>query len=444
VRDELCRAAVTYLDGVSAVLEATRRVTRPETPARLRLWTAAVVGAAAAVLLSTSLLMAQAQNQARVIGDQAAPQAATASDLYFALSDLDAQVARMVLIGNADSLAGSQIDALAAYRTRSDQVDADLQKLLAGVDTDADRATARAILGRLGDYREWAWQAMAVQAQKPAAAHGFYTQATNALHVDLLPAAQRLRGASQQRLDDAYTAQLITEIAGVALAVLLGGALLVLLLILQSWLARRFRRVVNPALFTATVLTVLLMLGACFVFLSEGQQLRSARSDSLLPYLALSHAQAVSYDAAADTSRYLISGNLPYYTQDFDSKSACLTTGGACGDGLAEVSGDPEVRDRWVAYQRDHQKIVALAAGGQTAAAIDTLTGIRRGDASFDFAYYDDAVSRIAAARKQSFDDSLVAADRRLRGWSVIPIVAMGLVIALAALGVRRRLGEYR
>jgi hypothetical protein len=444
---------------VTAVLEATRSVTRRETPARLRLWTATVIVAAAAVLIATSLLMARAQEQARVIGNQAAPQAATASDLYFALSDLDAQVARMVLIDDADALAAGQIDALATYRERSDQVDADLQRLMAGAATAADRATALAVLGHLGDYREWAWQAMTVESQLPPAAPGklppaalgYYTQATNALHADLLPAAQRLRDSSRQRLDDAYTAQLITEIAGVALAVLLGGGLVVLLVILQSWLTRRFRRVLNPALLTATLLTVVLTLGACFVFVSEGQQLRSARSGSLLPYLALSHAQAVSYDAAADTSRYLISGNLPYYKQDFARKSACLTTGGACsteGDpvdgGLAGVSGDDQVRDRWQAYQRDHEKIVALADGGKPADAIDALTGIRRGDASFDFSYYDDAVSRIAAARKQAFDDSLVAANHRVRGWTVIPIVAMGLVMVLAVLGVRRRLGEYR
>lgn len=418
-----------------------------------------MIAAAVAVLAATSLLMASAQNQARVIGDQAAPQAATAADLYFALSDLDAQVARMVLIDEADSLASSQIDALAAYRERSDQVDADLQRLMAGAATEADRATALAILGHLGDYREWAWQAMTVESQLPPAAPGklppaalgFYTQATNALHADLLPAAQGLLDSSRQRLDDAYTAQLVTEIAGVALALLLGGALLVLLLILQSWLTRRFRRVINPALLTATVLTAVLVLGSCFVFLAEGSQLRSARSESLLPYLALSHAQAVSYDAAADTSRYLISGNLTYYKQDFTRKSDCLTTGGACGEdgdpidgGLAEVSGDSEVRDRWTAYQRDHEKIVALADSGRTADAIGALTGIRRGDASFDFAYYDDAVSRIAAGRKQSFDVSLGNAHNLVRGWTVIPIAAMVVVIALAALGVRRRLGEYR
>ncbi|MFI6071341.1 hypothetical protein ACIA5C_07090 [Actinoplanes sp. NPDC051343] len=77
-----------------AVLEATGsladRTVRPETPARLRLWTTLVVIVAVALFVATSVLMAQTRRQVRVIGDDAAPQAATASDLYFALSDLDA------------------------------------------------------------------------------------------------------------------------------------------------------------------------------------------------------------------------------------------------------------------------------------------------------------------------------------------------------------------
>jgi hypothetical protein len=53
------------------------------------------------------------------------------------------------------------------------------------------------------------------------------------------------------------------------------------------------------------------MISTCVVFTVEGRRLGAAREDSLAPYLAPS--QAISYDAAADTSRYLISANLSYY-----------------------------------------------------------------------------------------------------------------------------------
>lgn len=431
------------------------RAVRPETPARLRLWTTLVLIIAAALLVATSALMAQTQRQVKIIGDVAAPQAATAADLYFALSDLDAQVARLVLAGDDATLAATQIDALGTYRERSTQVDADLQRSLTGASDATDRATALALLDDLAVYRERVWQALTTSGD----AHGYYTQATNVLHLQLLPGAQRLREASQDRLDQAYAAKQTTERWGLVLTLGLGTLLVLLLLAMQVWLARRFRRVLNPALLAATVLTVALVVPAATVLGIQGERLGDARSHSLTPYLALAQARAISYDAAADTSRYLISGGLAYYKQDFTQKSDCLTKGGACGPGgetvaggLSQVAGGPDVSpdqtaqvvQRWAAYQRDQDKITGLADGGRKADAVAALTGIRRGDAAFDFSYFDDAVDQIATARQTAFDSALHDTRRLLTGWTEIPLVAAGLVLLLVPLGVRRRFAEYR
>lgn len=435
-----------YRGVVPAVIEATRNLTRsairPETPVRLRLWASLVVGTAAALLAVTSLVMSRVQEQVRIIGGDAAPQAATASDLYFALSDMDAQVARMVLIDDAEALSGSRIDALGTYQERSQQANEDLQRSLTTATGAADRALVLGLLDDLAVYRQWVWQALAAETQAlpqppgtlPPDALGYYTQATNVLHLDLLPAAARLRDASEARLDRAYADKRRTEAWGLGLTGLLGAGLVMLLVILQAWLARRFRRIVNPALFAATVVTLALVLSAGVVLVVQGQRLEAARSDSFAPYLALSQARAVSYDAAADTSRYLISANLSYYREDFARKS----------DSLAAFDAFPEVRERWQVYQRDHERIVALADSGEAGAAIDTLTGIRRGDAAFDFFYFDAAAGEVTAARKQAFDASWREAQRLLTGWTVIPLLAIGLVIALVPLGVRKRLAEYR
>src|SRR4051794_5366534 len=364
-----------------------RRAVRPETPVRLRLWVAVTVLTAAALLAGLSLLMARVQDQIRIIGDEAAPQAATAADLYFALSDMDAQVARLVLTAGNDKLAGSQIDALATYQARSRQVDADLQKSMAGA---AAKDTVLTLLDQLAVYRERVWQSLTAGDSAP----GYYTQATNTMHLGLLPAAQSLRSASEERLSRAYAGKRATEVWAVTLAIVLGGALLVLLFALQVWLARRFRRVLNPALVAATVLTIALVLPAIAVLLLQGERLGAARSESLTPFLRLSQARAISYDAAADTSRYLIGANLTFHDDDFKRKSACLT-GGGCDTPLPAVAGGADVSPdqtdqvitRWQAYVRDHQKVIGLATAGDDDDAIGALTGIRRGDAAFDFSY---------------------------------------------------------
>ncbi|GIF19980.1 hypothetical protein BJ973_002115 [Actinoplanes tereljensis] len=439
-----------------AVIEATRtiarRAVRPETPARLRLWATLTVLTAVALLVSLSLLMARVQQQVRIIGDEAAPQAATAADLYFALSDMDAQVARMVLTADRDELAGSQIDALGTYQERSRQVDADVQKALSA-ESDHDRVLE--LMGHLATYRERVWQTLTAG----DAAAGYYTQATNVLHLDLLPAAKDLRDSSTERLSQAYARKSATEGWAVTVAVGLGAALLILLVALQVWLARRFRRVFSPALLTATALTVALIIPAVAVLTLQASRLSEARDDSLTPFLALSRARAISYDAAADTSRFLISDNLAYYDDDFKRKSTCLAAGGSCGPtadeiegGLPSVVGGPDVspfdRDqvltRWQAYRTDHERIVGLARGGKEEEAVGALTGIRRGDASFDFAYFDAAVADITAARSTEFDQALSDAKLVLTGWPWIPVAVLGLVIFLVPLAVRRRFAEYR
>ena len=433
-----------------------RRAVRPETPARLRLWVAVTILTAAALLATTSLLMARVQEQVRIIGDEAAPQAATAADLYFALSDMDAQVARMVLTAGPDELAGSQIDALGTYQERSRQVDADLQRSLTISSSAADHAIVLDLLDQLAVYRERVWQSLTAG----SAAAGYYTQATNVLHLGLLPAAERLRSAGADRLARAYADKDATESWATGLTVVLGLALLVLLLGLQVWLARRFRRVFSPALLTATLATVALLVPVLVILGVQGGRLSEARDQRLTPYLELSRARAISYDAAADTSRYLISRNLAYYHDDFRRKAKCLTAGGDCDragttsidGGLPRVAGGDDVGpaltddvvNRWQAYQKDHEKIVALAAAGRTGEAVGALTGIRRGDASFDFSYYDAAVDKIATAREEAFDRALHDTETLLTGWQYLPAGVLGLVIVLIPLAVRRRFEEYR
>src|SRR5690349_12260008 len=65
------------------------RVALP-TPVRLRIWTASIVAGALALLAAAGLGLTQLRGEVRAISTESAPLAATASDLYFALSDLEA------------------------------------------------------------------------------------------------------------------------------------------------------------------------------------------------------------------------------------------------------------------------------------------------------------------------------------------------------------------
>jgi hypothetical protein len=468
-----------YRDGVPAM------ILRRETPIRLRFLAAVTAAVAAVLLLALTLVMISVQDRVRLIGREAAPQAATAADLYFTLSDLDAQVTRILLAGDSDEFAGSRIDALGAYRDRGYRADRDLQAFLSGGAGAAEQATALRIMDGLAVYRQRVGQALAAQDTAASAASassdspvgaarvapdalGYWTQATDLLHLRLLPDAEQLRRHSQGRLDQAYAQKAATESTGVTVAVLLGGALLVALIHLQVWMARRFRRTWNPALTAATALALLLPVAATIVLQVQSRQLADGRDHGLGPYLALSELRALGYDAAADTGRYLVSANLAFYRDDFTEKSACLTgditcrtpslrigqwelvpddrtvTGAASArGGLPKLAG-AVAADRWAAYRAVHDRIVQLAAAGRSEDAVRQLTGIRRGDAAFDFAYFDAAVAAETSARERDFDRALRAAETTTTGWSVLPGVVLTVVLALIPLGVRPRLAEYR
>ncbi|MEU4163249.1 hypothetical protein [Actinoplanes sp. NPDC026670] len=428
---------------------------RRDTPGLLRLFTTVTAAVAAVLLIALTLVMISVRDQVRVIGREAAPQAATAADLYFVLSDLDAQVTRILLAGDSDESASSRIDALGVYRDRGYQADRDLQQ------STADSAVTLRLMDGLAVYRQRVGQALAASAASDRI--GYWTQATNLLHQRLLPDAQLLREQSQQSLDDAYARKTATETTGTAVAVLLGGSLVALLIVLQVWLARRFRRFWNPALLAATALSLLLLTAATIVLQLQSRQLAAGRDAGLGPYLALSELRALGYDAAADTGRYLVSANLSYYRDDFTAKSACLTGDLSCyrspflfgtagvpasdaasaRGGLAVLAGSAAA-DRWAAYQAVHQRIVSLADSGQTDEAVRLLTGIRRGDAAFDFAYFDASVATAAETRRRDFDRSLRAAETTLTGWSWLPALFLLTVLTLLPLSVRPRLAEYR
>lgn len=434
---------------------------------RLRVWATCLAVGAAVLLAITSLVVSRMSGNVHEISDHAAPQAATASDLYFALSDLDAEVAQLVMLGDADSLSGNRSEAMYTYQQRSHEIDADLAQAVRGAQTETDRTRIQQLADGMALYRQWAWQALAVQAEAadqtpgrpPSTTLGYYTQAGNVMRSQLLPTAVALRQSSEASLGDSYSAQRGTARLGTVLIVVWGLLLLAALVLFQMRLTRRYHRLLNPALLVATACTLAIVAAVSTVLLDEAGKLDRAQRDAFGPYLALTQAQAVSYDAAGDTSRYLIATNPAYVQEGIRQKSQCLVSGGECGSdgdalpgGLTALAAGPgtsrtqagEVLRRWQGYQHDSEQIAAMANAGQLSGAVDKLTGIARGDAAFDFYYFNDAISRITAQRRAAFDTALADARSELAPWPVVPVATLVVVILLIFLGVRPRLAEYR
>ena len=473
---------------VDAAPPRRRRTPVWSTPAGIRLRAAVVVLVVVALSAIVVIGVSGLRGGLRVIGKQDAPAVAAASDLYFVLNDMDAQVANVLLVGQDTTLGFTRQQALDIYETRRRQAATDIQQAMTAVGSDAaGQRDIRNILDYLGRYQALAVETVLLDGQTPhpaghppAAALATYRQATDLLKTELLPAADALTERNAQTLQTSYGSQRGTLMVLRVLLAALGVALLAALIVLQIHLSRRFRRSFNPALLAATLVAAVLAGSTVLLCTDEIAHLRTAKKDAFDSILALTRARAVSYDANADESRYLLDpARAAQYQAAFLAKTQQLATldgasiatydtaldaalqayrrqhtdvrlGGFFGTELRNITfaGERAAAEqtlaRYQTYQRDDRRIRSLATGGDLRAAIAFCTSYQPGDSNYDFGRYDQALTAVTAINQAAFDQAVSAGDHELDGRDLELAIGAAAIALLTLLGVRRRLAEYR
>ena len=165
----------------------------------------------------------------------------------------------------------------------------------------------RMVLNGIGQYEALAADALLADQQAPGtagqtstagrntvageaspAALGYYRQATDLMRTGILPTVSSLTGVNAAGLDAASDAGRSAALTGIVLTTVSGLLLLAALLALQAYLAKRFRRIVNPALAVATLIAVGMTVTAVVRLDAEEGHLTVARQDAFGSILALS------------------------------------------------------------------------------------------------------------------------------------------------------------
>jgi hypothetical protein len=421
------------------------------------------------------------------IGTRQVPEVDAATGLYFSLNDMDAQVANVLLVGGNASLAADRADDLAIYGSDRAAADQDLQQATV---TEAGNASAqgdlRSVLDRMGQYEALAADALLTSQQAggsagrpPAASVGYYQQATDLMQIGILPEVGSLTSVSASEVDTTYQAGLTTVRTGIVVVIVVGVLLVAAAVALQLYLMVRCRRMVNPALIAATLVAIALVVTAVAQLSAEAGHLRVAKQEAFDSIIALTQARAVSYDANADESRYLVDpGRAAQYQQAFLVKSEQIADVGPVGifaydaalaaDIRAYDGNNSDVRfggylgtefrnitfpgERAAAvrtllayqvYERDDRVLRALAKSNPSAAvAFDIGTAASQSDGAFNS--YDAALSSVIAINSRAFT-AAVAGGQGGVGWDVgFPAGAAVILALLLLAGVRPRLAEYR
>jgi hypothetical protein len=458
-------------------------------PGRIRALAAAAITVVVALTVVLVALFGSISSGLGLIGNQAAPEVTASTNLYFHLNDMDAQVANVLLVGNATGLGLDRQQALAIYASDRAQADQALQQaaVVAGSNPSAQRAVT-AVLNGLGQYEALAGEAMYLDGQAtappgrpPAAALALYRQATDDMRTSILPAASSLTSANAAALSSAYESTRGTALTGIVWVVLLGVLALAALTGLQVYLALGHRRLINVPLAAASVVVLLVTVVAAAALAGEATHLRVAKVEAFDSILALSQARAVSYNANADESRFLVDpGRAGFYQQGFLAKSdqladlpgvgifsydaalasaidayqgnhADVRFGGYIGAEFRNITfpGEQAAAEKTLAayqvYQRDDRHIRALNAEGNLPAAIAFDTSYAPGNSNWAFGQYDDALVSVISINQHAFNQAIQAGQQGVAGWTgVIPIASAALAVLLVLLGVRPRLAEYR
>ncbi|MFC0843213.1 hypothetical protein ACFH04_05570 [Streptomyces noboritoensis] len=401
---------------------------------------------------------------------------------------MDAQAAN-ILLSSGDSGTGkgrldeSYTKATGFYRNAQETISRSLRTL--GAASEGDKATEETVVGLTDDfarYQELIGRALEND-EHPAGkdqARADYRRATDLLTQRLLPQARRLVDANDavyEREYDAAHSDLTTQLAAEAV---LGALLLAALAALQVHLARRFGRILNPALLAATLCALVALVCGGQLLTGSAGRLKTARHDSFDSVVALSRSKAIGYDANANESRYLLDAQRrTTYGDSFLDKSQQLY-------GLKDASlatYDERFAATWDAYRRDHadrrftgeyrRELDNITFPGERAAAEKTVEAYavyQRDDRTFrrliaegkleeatvfcigwksdtsnaHFGEWMRDLDRLTAINGEYGDKAKEAGRDALAAQAPVTGVALLLAGGLLVLGLRPRLAEFR
>jgi CHASE3 domain sensor protein len=458
------------------------------TPGRVRLGVAVVTLIACGLGAAIAMSFGGLNDGFTAIGSHDAQLVEESNALYFSANDMDAQVANVLLTGNDQALAADRQQDLAIYAQDRQHAEQDLQQIAVAAAADpAAQHAVSTVLNALGQYEALAAEAILVNqrgsdpAGRPSSATlGYFQQATDLMSSTVLQAATQLTSANADSLTTSYNQNRSAASSERLLVLALGLILIISLLVLQGYLARRYRRLISPLLVTATVAALALAGVAARELTAQDNHLYVAKVEAFGSILALTQAQAISYDGNADESRYLIDpARAAQYQDSFLSMSQEIANVGDVGifqydaalakdidtyqatnanvrfNGFlgAEFRNITFPGERAAAvktllayqvYERDDRVLRAMAKTNLNA-AITYDIGTSPGQSDGAFNAYTSALSSVIVINEDAFTSAIQDGRSTGSGWTgLIPAIAVILIAGLAIAGTRRRLAEYR
>jgi hypothetical protein len=425
--------------------ELRRRTARRlrRTPGRLVLMLAGLVVLGAATGVVASVGVQQRAAEVERVTTRSGRLSVAAQQLYRALSDADATAAGAYLAGGIEP---------PALRDRFADDIAQAAGALAEVSAGGrgTQLVAR-IAAQLPVYTGLVETARTYNRQGLPLGAAYLREASGLMRGMLLPAAQDLYRAAAADVADARGKGAGFPWFAVPLALLTIAGLV----LAQRWLTRRTNRVFNVGLVAATAAAVLLVGWLGVSAIVAGQRLDASRVRGSDQVDVLVEARIAALQARADESLTLVArGSGGSFEQSYVSVMRQLAGDDGNGGLLARARSaatDDTTRsaldaagDRARAWLRDHQKVREADDGGDYAQAVRRSVGTGPDTTAALAAQLDSELERAIAATGRQFEVQAGRAGGTLSGVDLVMILLAALVVLGAAIGIQRRLAEYR
>jgi len=429
-----------------------------DTPRQLKLLTAGLVSLGLLLGLVSALGLMRDSSSLSSLKSRTTEVSAT-SDLYYRLNDMDAQAANLLLVGYHPATGFSvpaSVNASAsfsAYNADRSAADADFELIAQNPSLSSQ---AKTLLDSLGTYEADIADAFYIDQQAPsqqpatppAAALAEYEKASTTLHDSMMPASSAITNADSTEVNGSYSSDHSAMSLYGYVVLVLAVLAIVALALGNRYYAKRFRRRVSLLALGAIVALVVGLLGLS-TQLSAADHLHVAKQNAYDSIYALDFAQAVSDDANADESRWLLENRDPALQASFfqkrDQVNGYLNTElhniTFSGEGQAAQAAAQDYQ----AYLVDDGKIRSDAGGGSLAAAVALDIGTQTGQSNADFNTYMTALGRVIQINTAQFDAAVSAgqSDSGGNAWAELVIGELLLLVSVLQAGYLR-LREYR
>ncbi|KAA0022114.1 hypothetical protein [Antrihabitans cavernicola] len=384
----------------------------------------------------TAAMVSDRQQALNGLLDQTEPFANSAQRLYSSLSIADAAAATAFISGGVEPQAvrdrytqaiGEASAELAGGAAGTEDADAPARRLLSGVATQLPVYTGLVETARTNN-----------RIGNPVGA-AYLAEASNLMQTRMLPMAEALskqQSAAVVKIQQQYVHAPWWAMSLVTLA-------LILLILGQLYLARRWRRRINPGLVVAT-----LAMAVLFAWIVASGWLSASATDRALdrgtkPLDQLTAGRIVAQQARSDETLKLVRRDTTgVYDTAFDADiqrlGSILTELGTSNGNVVDAD---SARDLW---DQSHKRMNATLAAGDYDGASKVAIGPGAMDSMVQYSRLDDAMEVGIAQTRSSVRADVSHASKVLDVLSPGSLLLVAAAAVLVGVGLWPRLREYR